>query len=367
MKRIFSVLISLTVVVLSFAQTAAEQAAEPATVWHEGAEFPVFGKATEQTLTPYDRLPASYQPLIRKRLWNLGRNTAGLYIRFCSDSPTIKLRWTSRFGVKMNHMTDTGVRGLDLYFLDENGQWRFARNGRPSKEMFTEAVVISNMEVKEREWMLYLPLYDGLKDLKIGVDTLSYIGQPKVNSPASGDQIVFYGSSIMQGGCVSRPGALATSVISRELDREVINLGFSGNAHLDMEIAELMAQVSDPSLFVLDYVPNSTAEMICQKGEDFFKIIRTAHPGVPIIFVERPIYPHSALDVGVAEDIEARNNAQKELYRKLRKSGCKKLYYLSGEKILGNDGEGTVDGVHSDDIGAQRYVEAIMPLIKKAL
>ena len=152
--------------VCSFAQTAAEPGSEPATVWHDGSEFPIFGKATELTVSPYDRLPESYQSQIRKRLWNLGRNTAGLYIRFHSDSPTIKLQWTSRFGVKMNHMTDTGVRGLDLYYLADNGQWRFARNGRPSKELFTEATVISNMEAKPREWMLYLPLYDGLKDLK---------------------------------------------------------------------------------------------------------------------------------------------------------------------------------------------------------
>lgn len=367
MKRTLSVLISLAVAVCSFAQTAAEPGSEPATVWHDGSEFPIFGKATELTESPYDRLPESYQSLIRKRLWNLGRNTAGLYIRFHSDSPTIKLQWTSRFGVMMNHMTDTGVRGLDLYYLADNGQWRFARNGRPSKELFTEATVISNMEAKPREWMLYLPLYDGLKDLKIGVDSLSYIGPPQVNSPAAGNQIVFYGSSIMQGGCVSRPGVLATSIISRELDQEVINLGFSGNAHLDEEIAQLMAQVESPSLFVLDYVPNSTAEMIQKSGEKFFDIIRTAHPNTPVIFVERPIYPHSMLDKAVADDIKARNAAQKALYKHLRKSGHKKLYYLEGEKILGKDGEGTVDGVHSNDTGAQRYVDAILPLIKKAL
>ena len=367
MKRLFIIIISLSATFASFAQPAPGHADKSATVWHDGAEFPIFGKATDQTESPYDRLPESYQNKIRKRLWNLGRNTAGLYIRFRSDSPTIKLRWTSRFGVKMNHMTDTGVRGLDLYYLDDKGQWRFARNGRPSKEKFTEALVISNMETKPREWMLYLPLYDGLKDLKIGVDSLSYIGGPEVNSPMAGNQIVFYGSSIMQGGCVSRPGVLATSIISRELDREVINLGFSGNAHLDEEIAQLMAQVDFPSLYVLDYVPNSTAEMIQESGEKFFNIIRSAHPNVPVILVERPIYPHSALDGIVAGDIKARNNAQKALYKKLRKAGHKKLYYLEGEKILGSDGEGTVDGVHSNDVGAQRYVDAILPLIKKAL
>ena len=367
MRKISIVSVLLVMAVCSFAQTAGEDESKQETTWYDGTEFPIFGKATDDTMTPYDRLPASYQKLIRKRLWNLGRNTAGLYIRFRTDSPFIKFRWTSRFGVKMNHMTATGVRGLDLSYLDDDGKWYFARNGRPSNDMQTEMTVISDMEAKEREWMLYLPLYDGIKELEIGVDSDSSIGHPKVDSPAAGNQIVFYGTSIMQGGCVSRPGMLATSVISRELDREVINLGFSGNAHLDMEIAELMAQVSSPALFVLDYVPNSSAERIREAGEEFFNIIRKAHPKVPVIMVERPIYPHSYLDMRVAADIRLRNDAQKELYDNLRKSGHKQIYYLKGEKLLGDDREGTVDGTHSTDIGAMRYVDAIMPVIRKAL
>lgn len=103
----------LAVLCLWPAAAAAQNGAEGElnTQWHDGAEFPVFGKATDMTLSPYDRLPAACENKIRKRLWNLGRNTAGLYIRFRSDSPYIRIRWTSRFGVKMNHMTDTGVRG----------------------------------------------------------------------------------------------------------------------------------------------------------------------------------------------------------------------------------------------------------------
>ena len=172
-------------------------------------------------------------------------------------------------------MAATGIRGVDLYWLND-GKWQFAKCGRPAKEKHTEATIISNMEPVEREWMLYLSLYDGVTDVKIGIAPDSYIEQPKVNSPAAGNQIVFYGTSIMQGGCVSRPGALATSMISRKLDREVINLGFSGNAFLDLEIAELMAQVESPSLYVLDYVPNSTADKINELGEKFFYILRNA-------------------------------------------------------------------------------------------
>ena len=361
MKRFFAVLALLCVTICSFGQKDNSE-----TVWHDGAKFPIFGKATDQTLTRYDRLPASYKEISRKPVWDLGRNTAGLYIRFRSNSPFIKVAWTSLTGRSMNHMAATGVRGVDLYWL--NGDtWQFVRVGRPAKDKYTESTIISNMEPVEREWMLYLSLYDGVSDIKIGVASDSYIEQPKVNSPAAGNQIVFYGTSIMQGGCVSRPGALATSIISRELNREVINLGFSGNAFLDYEIAELMAQVESPSLFVLDYAPNSNAEKIRERGKKFFEIIRNAHPDVPVIFVERPISPHSILDQKTGADTKARNEAQKELYQSLRKAGQKKLYYLEAEKILGDDREGTVDGTHSTDLGAQRYVKAILPIIKKAL
>ena len=367
MKRILVTFVFLCMVVGSYGQASKAKNDHPDAVWHDGTEFPIFGKATDQTLSVYDRLPASYQNVSRKPLWKLGRNTAGLYLRFRSDSPYIKVKWTSRFGIRMNHMTATGVRGLDLYYLADDGHWYFARSCRPSEELTTEVTVISNMEVKEREWMLYLSLYDGLEDVQIGVSPKATIGQPQINSPAAGNQIVFYGTSIMQGGCVSRPGALATSAISRKLDREVINLGFSGNAFLDLEIAELMAQVESPSLFVLDYVPNATADRIREAGEEFFNILRKAHPKVPVILVERPIYPHSILDRWAASDIKKRNDAQREVYLKLRKAGHKKIYYLEAEKILGDDREDTVDGVHSTDVGAERYVKAIMPIIKKAL
>ena len=138
----------------------------------------------------------------------------------------------------------------------------------------------------DREFMLYLSMYDGVKSIEIGVDKGAYIEQPAVNSPSQEKPIVMYGSSILQGGCASRPGMAFTNIISRETDRTVFNLGVSGNALLDMEIAELMASVKDPGLFILDYVPNSKAERIREAGEEFFRIFREAHPDVPIIFVE---------------------------------------------------------------------------------
>ena len=147
----------------------------------------------------------------------------------------------------------------------------------------------------------------------------------------------------------------------------MFNLGFSGNARLDMEIAELMATVKDPGVFVIDCIPNSSDKLIAEKGEAFFRVLRDAHPNVPVIFVEDPIFPRAAFDTKLDEEVVGRNIARTTLFKKLKKAGEKKIYYVSAEKMLGFDGDATVDGSHFTDVGMLRYVENMMPTMKKAL
>lgn len=120
-------------------------------------------------------------------------------------------------------------------------------------------------------------------------------------------------------------------------------------------------------LFVLDYVPNASAEAIDQTGEEFFRVLRNAHPLVPVVFVEDPIFPHSAFDNAILKEINEKNAAQKRLFRKLRKAGERRIYYVGAEGMIGDDGEATVDGIHFTDLGAVRYVEHILPVVRKAL
>ena len=215
--------------------------------------------------------------------------------------------------------------------------------------------------------MLYLPLYNGVRRIEIGTDEDATLEGPQKDSPQAGGQIVFYGTSILQGGCCSRPGMVFTSIISRALDRECINLGFSGNGRLDYEVAQVMAEVDNPSVFVLDYVPNCTAENIREKGETFFRIIRKAHPDVPVIFIDNPCYGHCPVDEEARKDVDARNEAQKELYLKLRKSGEKRIYHITTENTVGTDCEAFVDGVHFTDLGMMRYAENLIPVIKRRM
>lgn len=331
----------------------------------DAAAFPLYGKISDETDNRYERLPSKLKGVSRDALWYLGRNSAGLYIRFRSNSSSIHLRWEAMFNNSMNHMTDTGTKGMDLYTIHDGG-WRHVCSARPTGRHNTTAV-IRHMDPVEREYMLYLPLYDGVTSLEIGVDNDAYIEQPAVQRPSVEKPVVMYGTSILQGGCANRPGMAHTSIISRRLDREVMNLGFSGNAFLDMEIAELMASVEDPGVYVMDYVPNASAEAIDELGEKFFRVVRDAHPDVPVIFIEDPFFTHSLFDNKILEEITKKNEAQKRLFDKLKKSGEKHIYYIRAEGMIGEDGEATVDGCHFTDLGAMRYVDHVLPVIRKAL
>jgi lysophospholipase L1-like esterase len=117
----------------------------------------------------------------------------------------------------------------------------------------------------------------------------------------------------------------------------------------------------------MDYVPNASAQAIDEVGEQFFRIVRDAHPDVPVVFIEDVIFPFSTFDDLILEEVTKKNQAQKRLYKKLKKSGEKRIYYIGAEGIIGDDGEATVDGIHFTDLGMMRYVDHVLPTLKKAL
>lgn len=357
MKKIFGLIIfSLLVVLLP---------AKAQLIYYDASQFTLLGKATADTETLYERLPQRFKSISRPPVWTLGKNTAGLAVRFASNTTTVSLKWTVLQEVAMNHMTPTGIRGLDLYCL-VNGKWTFVNSARPSmtgKETTTN--IISNMEQLEREFMLYLPLYDGVVSLEIGVDSLATITKEKVGLPQREKPIVAYGTSILQGGCATRPGMAHTNTLSRWLDREIINLGFSGNGQLDYEIAELIAEV-DASIFILDFMPNVSVEQIKEKMAKFYSIIRAKHPTTPIIFIEDPIFTFSDFDLSARKRIDALNDALHLEYNKLKVEDSN-ILLLSSKDMIGHDSEATVDGIHFTDLGFLRYAEYLYPTLLQLL
>ena len=190
----------------------------------------------------------------------------------------------------MPHMPATGVSGVDLYAKDKAGRWQFVGNGRPNAAIqhgFLHAASPAS------NCLLYLPLYNGVKSVEIGIPKGRTISTPDAGRFERRKPIVFYGTSITQGGCASRPGMAATAIVGRQLDTPVINLGFSGSGKMEPEMADLLAEL-DPSVYVLDCLWNMTPELVSTRVEPFVKKLRQAHPTRPSCWPKIPTSGTSA-------------------------------------------------------------------------
>jgi len=330
----------------------------------DASTFPVIGKGFTNTRNRYERLPASLEKNTRPPVWNLSTNCSGLAVRFRTNSPLIAAKWEVTGDVFMNHFTMTGIKGLDLYCF-KNGKWQFVNSARPTGKSST-SVIINNMLEEEMEYMLYLPLYDGLIQLEIGVKPNYEIQEPKLNSPQTGRPVVFYGTSITQGGCASRAGMAYPNILSRMLDREIVNLGFSGNGKLDLEIAEVMTSIN-ASCFVMDCLPNLTVELINENYLQFLNILRQKNPDCPIVLVENILFPHMYFDKNVNILLKEKNEALKRVFQEQKKKGDRNIYYVKADKLIGDNQEGTVDGVHLTDLGFLLMAENLYPVLRKRL
>lgn len=302
----------------------------------------------------YDRLPLSYKELVREPVWELSKASAGMSIRFLSNSTSIRVKWTVLNDFTMNHMAETGIKGIDLYFNNE-GNWQYLNTARP-EGIDNESLLINNMAGEMREFKMFLPLYDGLVNIEVGIDAMSVIKKPLKNNRKP---IIFYGTSITQGGCASRPGMAHTNIISRKLNIDCINFGFSGNGRMEQPIAELIA-ASNPAFYVIECLPNMNTEQITNRTIPLVKIIRAKHQETPIIFVENFIYEPSILDKNMAKNLNKLNAALKTEYAKMMEDGLDHIYYIDSKNATGDDHEGTVDGVHFTDLGFIRYANFLI-------
>jgi hypothetical protein len=313
---------------------------------------------------PFDRLPAKAQKLVRPDVWGLSRHSTGLFVRFLSDSPAFYARWTvTNANLAMPHMPATGVSGLDLYARTDKG-WHWMANGRPAKT--TTSQLLTHVAPEKREHLLYLPLYNGVSSVELGISDGTSLWKGDVYSAGRDKPVVFYGTSITQGGCASRPGMVHTSILQRRLDRPMINLGFSGNGRLEMELAELMSEI-DAAVYVIDCLPNIQAKDTTARAEPFVKALRKKRPQTPILLVEDRTYGNAVLQPKVQEGQRANRAALRTAFENLQKAGVPELYYLAGDRILADDGDDMVDGSHPTDLGFLRYADAFEPPLKSIL
>lgn len=336
-----------------------------------GQDFVIIGRFHNEK--NYNRFPQKYKNTVRPEVWELSQNSAGIAIRFRTNATDIKIKWTTLFDAYLPHMAPTGVKGLDLY-ANVNGTWQFVQTARP-KSKTSEYVMIENGEPVYREYLLNLPLYDGVDSLFIGVNESAEISKPKERFMLDKKPVVYYGSSIAQGGCASRPGMAYTNILSRKLDRAFMNFGFSGEGTFDTSVGEAMLEV-DAALYVIDCNPNTEVELIYNKAVALVQQLKKAKPNVPVLLVENYNYtnalfkPKNSKKSGNSSPREMCGEKQLELekaYLTLMKSGVANLYFQKGVYLIGDDNEATVDGVHLTDLGMQRFANAIYPQINTIL
>ena len=368
MKKLnLSIVFSLCAM-FSFAQTVNELK------FVDALDLEILGRAFDNTSGAYGRLPSDMQSQYRAELWELGKCTAGVAVRFSSNATVLGAKWTLLGNYTMAHMAATGQHGLDLYVLD-NGKWRYLGTGIPDNNTTSlSAILIDEMEGVEREYLLYLPLYTGASKVEIGCNQSAAIEKPKQNilrshKEMSYQPIVFYGTSILQGGCASRPGMAHTSIIGRALQTDVINLGFSGNAKCDKSMLETMKRI-DAQAYMLDFVPNmqidtweSGTTLFADSAKTFITGLAAAKPGATIYIVEHQNSPVIVVPEHKAT-IKKHNDALFAIYNTLKETYTN-LVYIKSDGIIGDDGEGSVDGTHLTDLGFMRLAENLLKYLSE--
>jgi len=312
---------------------------------------------TKDLQDPYDRFPARAEKQVRKAVWDLSKNSAGLQLHFRTDATEILIKYVVKGTMQMPHMPATGVSGVDLYAKDADGKWLWSAGkytfGDTITYRFTNLISPGK---RGREYTLYMPLYNSVKWMEVSVpkNDLFIPILPRQEKP-----IIVYGTSIAQGACATRPGLAWTNILSRKLDLPFINLAFSGNGKLEQGVLDLIAE-KDAKLYVLDCLPNLTSNSTSEVKSllvNAINFLKKKRPEVPILLTEHDGYTDEGINLKRSEEFQNVNIALKEVYDSLSTKGAKNIYILTKEEI-NQDIESMVDGVHPNDIGMMNYANA---------
>ena len=338
--------------------------------WYNPIEagFPVIqnqGWTGEERENPYNRFPLRAKDNVRGAVWSLSHHSAGECIVFTTNAKEIHVRYKVGGGKYMNHMPATGVTGVDLYTKSRNGDELWAAPmhysfGDTVKYQFGRGERILDFDANHNHphtYTLYLPLYNEVKWLEIGVgdgDKFQF-EQLRAERP-----VVVYGTSIAHGACASRAGMAWTNILHRRLGRPVLNLGFSGNAFFEKGVIDMLGEI-DAKVYILDALPNSHMikphEVLKDTIMKAVKQLRSLRPDASILLTDHYGYPHSVTYKYWRGEEKHANDAMKAAYEQLIAEGVSSLYHLTYNE-LGMSLDATVEGVHPSDYGMVLYANA---------
>jgi GDSL-like Lipase/Acylhydrolase family/N-terminus of Esterase_SGNH_hydro-type len=343
---------------------AASKAAAANVVWHDVTDWGVEGRILpeQERLSWFDRFPSAAQESVTKAVWSLSRDSAGMLARFQTDAPAIHVHYKlTKPTLGMPHMPATGVSGIDLYARDAAGKWKWVQVSKPSSPE-VKVEVIKGLAPGQREYAAYLPLYNGVEFVKIGVPKGSqFQGLVPRQKP-----LVFYGTSITHGACASRPGIVHTAILGRRLDMPVVNLGFSGNGRMDQAVGQYLVQI-DAAAYVIDCLPNMQPQEVTDKCAPLVKLIRQSKADTPIVLVEDRRFTNDWITPEKHAFHTANHAALKAAFDSLVAEGVSGLFYIPGDRLYGDDTEGATDASHANDLGFMRQADVFEPIIRRAL
>lgn len=332
--------------------------------WHDVTTWGVEGRefVDAQRLRWFDRLPASAEATVTKNVWNLSRDSAGMMVRFKTDASSLHVHYRlTKDRLAIPNMPATGVSGVDFYARNDKGEWKWVNVTRPATQEI-KVEVLKGLLPGYREYAAYLPLYNGVEFLKIGVPAGSKF-EPLAPRKKP---IVFYGTSITHGASASRPGMVHTAILGRRFDRPVVNLGFSGNGRMDAAVGDFLTQI-DAAVYVIDCLPNMNADMVKEKAVPLVKQIRAVKATTPIVLVEDRRFTNEWITPQKKKFHDDNHAALRAAYNELVKAGVKNLFYIPGDHLYGDDTEGATDASHASDLGFMRQSDVMEPVLRKAL
>ncbi len=310
----------------------------------------------------YQRMPKEIAESVSESVGYLSGFTAGGRIRFRTNSEYIALKVVAKksFDI-LSLMPISGEFGFSVYidgkYLNFIAPTQFDIIDKDP--IYFDGIVW--LDPKEHDIEIYFPLYFTINDVFVGLkEGCSISEHPKYKYQ---DPIVFYGSSITQGGCASHAGNDYISLLSRWLNSDIINLGFSGSAKGEQEMANYLASLS-PSIFVIDYDHNApTVEHLNKTHYNLYETIRKKHSLTPIVIISKPDIEKKG------QNYVERREVIKNTLKKAKELGDKNVYFIDGETLFGTKDRDacTVDDCHPNDLGFYRMAETIYPVLKNIL
>ena len=332
--------------------------------WHDASEWEIEGRAWPEAerLKHFDRFPAEAEKTVPTAVWNLSRDSAGMMVRFKTNATALYVDYKlTKPSLSLPIMPATGASGVDIYARDNDGKWRWVTVSKPTAQE-VKASLIGGLDPALREYAAYLPLYNGVEFLRIGVPKGSQFERLAPRQKP----VVFYGTSITHGASASRPGMVHTAILGRRLDMPVVNLGFSGNGRMDAGVGEFLARI-DAAAYVIDCLPNMQPAAVTERCAPLVRQLRKARPETPIVLVEDRRFTNDWITPAKARFHTENHAALKAAFDLLVSEGTSRLFYIPGDTLYGTDGEGATDASHASDLGFMRQADAFEPVLRKAL